>query len=137
MAGSGGSIAFNVSVHRGWLVFTLDNRLSITLTASFALTRERSYISRIAEANLHSVQRFLRQREPSYSLMTAAEPGSRYTLTGFEVDRQPVGDLDVRVSGALAQAPFDVLLGLDFLRRFGSVCFDPHASRISFEPPTV
>lgn len=69
--------------------------------------------------------------------MTAVEPGFTYTLSGFEVDGQPVGDLEVRVSGALARAPFDILLGLDFLRRFGSVCFDPHASRISLEPPTT
>ena len=135
MAGSGGSIAFDVSVQRGWLVFTLNRRPRITLTASFALTRDRSYISQTAQDDLDSVQRFLRRREPDLSFMATVEPGSAYTLLGFQVEDQPIGDLDVRVSGALAGAPFDVLLGLDFLRRFGSICFDPHASRISLEPP--
>jgi hypothetical protein len=137
VAGSGGSIAFDVSVQRGWLVFTIDNRPRITLTASFALTRNRSYISRTAQDDLASVQRFLRRREPDFSFMATVEPGSAYTLLGFQIEDQPIGGLDVRVSGALARAPFDILLGLDFLRRYASICFDPHASRISFEPPTT
>ena len=82
------------------------------------------------------MQRFLRCREPGLSLLTTVEPDSNYTLSGFQVDGQPIGDLEVRVSGALARAPFDVLLGLDFLRRYGSICFDPHASRITLEPLT-
>lgn len=32
MAGSDGAIAFDVSVQQGWLVFTLENGLRITLT---------------------------------------------------------------------------------------------------------
>lgn len=137
MASSGGSIVFDVSVQQGWLVFPIAHGENALLLGSFALTRERSYISRIAQAKLDSVQRFLRQREPNFSWMVTVEPGSAYTLLGFQVEDQPIGDLDVWVSGALARAPFDVLLGLDFLRRFGSICFDPHASRISLEPPTV
>ena len=69
--------------------------------------------------------------------MATLEPGSAYTLLGFQVEDQPIGDLDVRMSGALARAPFDVLFGLDFLRRYGSICFDPHASRLTLEPPTA
>jgi hypothetical protein len=137
VAGSGESIAFDVSVRQGWLVFPITHEEDFLLLGSFALTRERSCISRIAQANLDSVQRFLQQRDPGFSWMATVEPGFAYTLLGFQVDHQPIGDLDVRVSGALARAPFDVLLGLDFLRRFGSICFDPHASRISLDPSTV
>ena len=136
MAGPGDSIAFDASIHQGWLVFWIRASTDIVLRASFALTRDRSYISRTARADLDSMQRFLRRREPGLSLLATVERDSIYTLSGFQVDGQPIGDLDVRVSGALARAPFDVLLGLDFLRRFGSICFDPHASRISLDPST-
>jgi hypothetical protein len=137
VAGSGESIVFDVSERQGWLVFPINNGLHVALRCSFALTRDRSYISRNAQVNLDSVQRFLRQREPGLAMMVTVEPGSIYTLVDFQVDDQPIGDLDVRVSGALGRAPFDVLLGLDFLRRYGSICFDPHASRISLELATV
>jgi len=137
VAGSGGSVVFDVSEQQGWLVFPITHGGRILLFCSFALTRERSYISRVAQANLDSVQRFLQQREPGFAMMATSESGSAHTLSGFQIAGQSIGDVDVRVSGALARAPFDVLLGLNFLRRYGSICFDPHASRISLEPPTV
>jgi hypothetical protein len=136
VAGAGGSIVFNVSVHRGWLVFPISYGAHVTLNAAFALTKPRSLVSRSAQRDIATVQRFLQQRGPDYLLMTTVQADLAYTLSGFRIEGQLIGDLDVRVSGALARTPFDILLGLDFIKRFGLICYNPHTSQISLEPPT-
>jgi hypothetical protein len=127
---SAASTSFKVTRYGPFIVFPIYLN-GTYLDATISLTSEQSFISEVGMRAARSIHQFSQRSSMPIPVIAGDDGVSRFVLTSLRVYDQAIRDVQVVVASRLDRLPFDIILGLDFLRQYARICYDPHDASVS------